>query len=72
MHTNFVRGDKQRCLKIRSMVKKQRAQLQSFTGLAGGRLQAFGSNNQYGMMGLNVMGNAMAADQLSQHAPCQM
>ena len=57
---------------MRSMVKKQPTQQQSFTGLAGGQLQAFGSNNQYGMMGPNVMGNAMAGHQFPQHAPRQM
>mmetsp|Transcript_18495 Transcript_18495/g.38882 ORF Transcript_18495/g.38882 Transcript_18495/m.38882 type:complete len:375 (-) Transcript_18495:124-1248(-) len=60
MHINFIRGDKQRCLKMRSIVKKQHAQPQPFA--AYGRLQPFGLN-QFGMMGSNLLGNAMSMSQ---------
>lgn len=54
MHTNFVRGDKQRCLKMRSIVKKQQAPPPPYPhpgmgmGMYGGPQ---GFPPQYGMMG---------------------
>lgn len=61
MHSHFVRGDKKRCLKMRSIVKKpaaQRTQAQDYSGMldanscgpfSSNMLPPFGSNNPYSM-----------------------
>jgi len=60
MHTNFIRGDKQRCLRMRSIVKKQNSQQQAYSNFTNNRqlpmLQGMGSNMPYGM-NPNMMGN---------------
>eukprot|EP00584_Thalassiosira_punctigera_P005023 CAMPEP_0172534668 /NCGR_PEP_ID=MMETSP1067-20121228/6946_1 /TAXON_ID=265564 ORGANISM="Thalassiosira punctigera, Strain Tpunct2005C2" /NCGR_SAMPLE_ID=MMETSP1067 /ASSEMBLY_ACC=CAM_ASM_000444 /LENGTH=390 /DNA_ID=CAMNT_0013319483 /DNA_START=262 /DNA_END=1434 /DNA_ORIENTATION=+ len=81
-HPNFHRGDKQRCMKMRSIVKKQTAHPVQPLRLAGmgvdPRLQAFGLAGTYeAMMGqAGLMGNAaaLAAAQhsLAHQVPRQM
>lgn len=67
MHPNFVRGDKQRCLKMRSIVKKSQAQ-RTFNPdfLSGGALQGFGANSVFNSVDPNFAGNAMFPASLSQ------
>lgn len=61
MHPNFVRGDKQRCLKMRSIVKKAQAQRAFNPGfLSAGAIQGFGTNNVFNSVDPNLSGNGMA------------